>query len=230
MDDADGGTTDRVRLAGGVAVIAAAVLLVCGFAATPASIGEGTAGALRGELAAPERTQASSVLLHYGYLLLIPTALVLAHLARRRPALSAVGAALAVLGAATLAGFVTLDLFELTLAREVGPGRGAAISEDAFSVWGGAVMAIPGPLGTLAGFALLALAAWRSRALPAWWSITLLAGLVLTVAAGRNRVLEIAGPGVLGLALVVLGARVLSMPDGVWRARGSDAPAEACED
>ena len=121
-------------------------------------------------------TQASALLLHFGFLLLVPGAIgLLALLQRRAVALGHVAVALAVVGAITLAGNVVTDIYDLALAQNLPADEARTVSEAAESYGAAAPLIVPGYLGTVFGFVMLAVALWRAGWVRGW--LPLLTGL-----------------------------------------------------
>ena len=106
--------------------------------------GEPTTTSYHDALAAhPGQAEIAATLLHFGYVLLLPAALGLMHLARRAtPKLAHVGGALAALGLATLPGLLVTDFYDLALAQALPRSQSVAISDAAQQGWAGAVMGL----------------------------------------------------------------------------------------
>ena len=71
------------RITSGLCIVGAGALIFAGFVATPWEGSSATIATIRTYLAHPMQVQVAAVLLHFGYLLLIPAAFALARLARR---------------------------------------------------------------------------------------------------------------------------------------------------
>src|SRR5689334_8081257 len=87
------------RIAAGSSIIGAGVLTLAGFVTCPWEDGPTEADYLHSLTGSPGQAMLSMIVLHFGYLLLVPFAFVAARLARHRmPKLSGIGLAFAVLG------------------------------------------------------------------------------------------------------------------------------------
>ena len=156
----------------------------------------------------------AAVVLHFGYLLLIPAAFALVHLARRGARrLTYTGLVLSVLGAGP-SGLLVSDFFELSLAQHL-PLADAARVDDAGKQYAGGAIAKRTALAAVLGLVLLAVAVWRAGWVSWWPAAVMLVGWV--VAFSSNTPLR----GGLGSALVLVGlaalaARVLRASDGEW--------------
>ena len=199
------------RVASGAVVIAAGVVTLAGFLTCPWENLPGQDAYLRSLLSNPPMAMLSMVLLHYGYLLFVPTVFVLARLARRRsPKLAGAGLVLGVLGSG-LSGLVVTDAYDLSLAQHV-PFAQALAVEDGISVQGMLAIALPSAFGTIIGLVLVLAAMWRARWLS--WAPALLMLAGWAVGFGSHTLVR-AGIGMLlvTVALTIAGIRVLRMSD-----------------
>ena len=161
------------------------------------------------------QAQLSAVILHFGYLLLIPAAFALVHLARRGARrLAYTGLVLSVLGAG-LSGLLVSDFFELSLAQHL-PLADAARVDDAGKQYAlGALIAKPTALAAVLGLVLLAVAVWRAGWVSWWPAVVLLVGWVVAFSSDtllRGGV----GSGLVLVGLAALATRVLRASDGEW--------------
>lgn len=210
----ESGTTMR-RRAAGTTLLAAAALTMAGILVTPFENGSGEATYLRSLAAHPKQAVVAAVLLHFGYLLFVPAAFVMARLARRGARkLSAFGICLAVLGSG-LSGLLVTDLYDLSVARHVGAVGGAPISNmDGVPLagLGFVTMGMLTSLGMIVGLVLLAGAMRRARLAPLWPALAIFAGFA--VGFGAHTLLRTAvGFGAICVALAFLGVTVLRMTD-----------------
>ena len=208
--DLEPGTRLR-RVASGAAVIAAGVVTLAGFLTCPWENLPGQDAYLRSLLSNPPMAMLSMVLLHYGYLLFVPTVFVLARLARRRsPKLAATGLVLGVLGSG-LSGLVVTDAYDLSLAQHV-PFAQALAVEDGISVQGMLAIALPSAFGTIIGLVLVLAAMWRARWISWIPAVVMLAGWAIGF--GAHTLIRAGACAVLvAVALTVAGIRVLRMSD-----------------
>ena len=216
IEDARRPSARLARTAVGLCLAGAGALIFAGFIATPWEGNSTTAAGMRAYLAHPMQGQVAAVLLHFGYLLLVPAAFALARLTRRGARrLSNTGLVLSVLGAG-LSGLVVTDFFELGMAQHL-PLATAVRVYDATSGYalGTGLIGRTTALGAIFGLVLLAAAAWRAR-----WVSWLPAALILVgfVAAfmGTTLLLGGIGAGLMCVGLALLGARILRASDIEW--------------
>ena len=199
------------RVASGASVIAAGVVTLAGFLTCPWENLPGEDAYLQSLLSNPPMAMLSMVLLHYGYLLFVPTVFVLARLARRRsPKLAGAAVVLGVLGSG-LSGLLVTDAYDLSLAQHV-PFAQALAVEDGISVQGMLAIALPSAFGTIFGLVLVLAAMWRSRWINVVPMVLMLAGWVLGFGA-HTLVRAGSGATLVAIALVMVGIRVLRMSD-----------------
>jgi hypothetical protein len=204
-------TTRVRRIAAGGSIVGAGVFTLAGFLTCPWEHGSTEADYLHSLTGAPGQAMLSMILLHVGYLLLVPFAFVVARLARRRaPWLSGIGLALAVLGGG-LSTLVVTDAYDLAIAQHV-PLADALRIEDGISVAGFLAVGLTSVVGTIVGSVLLMAALWRAR----WTSwlpgAATLAGWV--VAYGAHDVVRgCTGAALITVGLVAVGIRVLRATD-----------------
>src|SRR3954465_1444645 len=108
----------------------------------------------------------AAVVLHYGYLLLLPAALTLVHLARRRAKKTAIAAMLFAGLGAGLSGIVVVDFYDVALANTLSSDQAVSVWETASGYGQGALINLPAILGLLVGTNLAVFAAWRAKAIP----------------------------------------------------------------
>ncbi|HET7310606.1 MAG TPA: hypothetical protein VFJ17_04710 [Mycobacteriales bacterium] len=219
---AEPGTRMRRRVAAGT-FFGAAAITMAGILTTPF---EGKAGEdvyLRTLAAHPRQAIVAAVLLHFGYLLFVPAAFTMARLARRGARkLSAAGITLAVLGSG-LSGLLVTDLYDLSIARHVGPVAGSPVSNMTDVPLAGLGFVTMGALtsfGMILGLVLLAGAMRRARLAPIWPPFALLIGF-LSAFGAHDLLRTSVGFGVVCVSIAVLGVKVLRMSDERF-AYGSD--------
>jgi hypothetical protein len=200
-------------------LLGAGVLTLAGMAATPWEEETSTAAYLEAIGSAPGQGQIAALLLHFGYLLLVPAlfglfALTRAHGGRLR----AIGGFLAVLGLVTLPGLLVVDFYAIALYETLPLDQAVAVEDAAAEQWGAAVLQVTGALPGLIGFTLVLAAAWRARVLPvaafalwlAGWVISFagIGGMAVAMIAGS--VVVLAGLGVAARAVLDPAPRALS--------------------
>ncbi len=199
------------RIAAGSSIIGAGVVTLAGFLTAPWEGGSTEAGYLHSLTGHPGQAMLSMIVLHFGYLLLVPAAFVIARLARRRaPVLAGIGLVLAVLGS----GFSTLvltDAYDLAIAQNV-PLADALRIENGMSVAGFVGVGLTSSVGTVLGSVLLLAALWRAK----WTSwlpgAAMLAGWAVAWGA-HDMVRACSGAALMAIALVAVGVQVLRSRD-----------------
>ena len=158
----------------------------------------------------------AAVVLHYGYLLLLPAALTLVHVARRGARkLSTIAMVLAGLGAG-LSGIVTLDFYDVALANGLPQDDALRIFDLAASYGQGGLIAAPAILGLAVGTNLAVFAAWRARAIPVYPVVLNVVGWVVFTFFSGDAWLPSVGSGLAAIGLAWAGVIVLKMRDEVW--------------
>lgn len=208
-------TTFRRRLAAASLLLAPALILA-GLVVAPWEEERTSAGYLEAVAGAPGRAQASALLLHFGYLLLVPCVWALANLLQRRAVvLGNIGLLLGTLGAIGNSGVVLLDYTDVMLVERLPLAQAVELYDHQQGLWGFAVAAITGfPLMVL-GLLCLFVGLWRAGVLP-WWSLAavpagIAAGAAFSGAAGA--VLTFGGFCAL---LAYVGVRIATMRDESW--------------
>ena len=210
IPSADRGRRAR-RIAAGSSIIGAGVLTLAGYLTAPWEGGATQAEYIRSLTDHPTSSMLSMILLHFGYLLLVPTAFVLARLARRRaPWLAGIGLAFAVLGSG-LSAVVLTDAYDLSLGQHLTMAQALGV-ESGMSVAGFVAIGLTSTVGTVVGSVLLMAAMWRAT----WTSwlpgVATLAGWV--VAYGAHDFLRACtGAALITIGLVAVGVRVLRSSD-----------------
>ena len=158
----------------------------------------------------------AAVVLHYGYLLLLPASLTLVRLARRSlRKLSVVTTVLAGLGAG-LSGIVVLDFYDVALANGLPADEALRIYDLAANYGQGALIALPSVLGLVLGINLALFAAWRARAIPVFPLVLSVVGWVIFTAFTGDALLPSLGSGLAAIGLAWAGVIVLKTRDEVW--------------
>jgi len=180
--------------------------------------GVGSEGYLRSNLEHPDAIRWAAVVLHYGFLLLVPASFGMAYLSRRGSrSLSNLGLVLAVLGSG-LSGLMAVDYYDLALASTLPMDQAVEVYEAAGSTAGAAPMFIqlPSMFGTMLGTVLLALAVRRagfgSRVAP----VAMAVGWVVFLAGAQHFAGAAIGTGLIAVATVLIGLRILYASDTEW--------------
>jgi hypothetical protein len=219
---AEPGTRLR-RRAAAFSFFGAAGISLAGFLATPWEGKSGEDVYLKTLAAHPKQAIVAACLLHFGYLLFVPVAFVMARLARRGARkLSAAGISLAVLGSG-LSGLLVTDMYDLSISRHVGAAAGSPIANLDGVPFGGlgiASMGITVAFGMILGLVVLGIAMRRARLAPLWPALSVFAGFASAFGA-HDMLRACAGFGLVFLGLAYLGVTVLRMSDERF-AYGSD--------
>jgi hypothetical protein len=205
------------RTIAALALILGPILTVAGMLATPWE-DEATTASYHDALAAhPGQAELAATLLHFGFLLLLPAALGIMHLARRStPKLAHIGGTLAVLGLATLPGLLVTDFYDLALAQALPRSQSVAIADDAASSWAAIVMVATAIAPMFFGLVTLMVAAYRAGVARLWAPIAVAIGWMLPFASGTGIVPATAGAALIAAALLPIGVRTLRMSDQAW--------------
>lgn len=199
------------RAATAFSLFGAAILILAGVLTSPGQ-GQGTTSSYLADLAAdPGATQLSAVLLRFGYLLLIPAAFGLMSLLRvRMVALGHVAIVFCLLGAATMAGNIVVDFYDLALAEAISRADAVKVADAAQGYGSAAALIVPGFLGSVLGFTLLSFALYRAGWVGAWVPALMAAAWVSFFA------LTPVGATGLFVVLVVLAVRVARTTSDEW--------------
>ena len=193
---------------------------------------EATTASYHDALAAnPGQSEVAATLLHFGFVLLLPAALGLMHLARRAtPKLAHIGGLLAVFGLATLPGLLVTDFYDLALAEALPRAQSVAIADATQESWAAAVMGMSAVFPVFIGTVVLAVAAYRAGVAPIWAPFALVVGWLLPIVSGTGLVPAVAGALLIAAVFMPIGAQ--GRPDersGVGRASGRPRPHQARE-
>src|SRR3954469_19919876 len=186
--------TDRfARRAAVVALVGGPLVTLAGMLATPGEK-EATTASYHDALAAhPDQAQVAAILLHLGYLLLLPAALAMFHLARRAtPRLTHVGGVLALIGLGSLPGLLVTDFYDLALAQGLPRSQSVAIS-DSVGGAGMVALAIPAIGGTGLGLTPPRVATWRAGIARGWVPFAIFLGWFAPLASGTGLLPAAAG-------------------------------------
>jgi hypothetical protein len=199
------------RIAGGASIVGAGVLTLAGFLTCPWEGGATEADYIRSLTGHPGSAMLSMIVLHFGYLLLVPTAFVLARLARQRaPWLAGVGLVFAVLGSG-LSAVVLTDAYDLSLGQHLTMAQALSV-ENGMSVPGFVAIGLTSSVGTVVGSVLLMAAMWRARWTSWLPAVAMLAGWAVAWGA-HDFVRACSGAALITIALVAVGVRVLRSTD-----------------
>jgi hypothetical protein len=208
------------RIAAAVALILGPIIVLAGMIATPWEDEPTTASYHDALAASPGQAEISATLLHFGFLLLLPAALGLMHLARRAtPKLAHVGGILAVIGLASLPGLLVTDFYDMEMAQALPREQSVAISDATQESWAAALMGMGAVLPTFIGTTVLAVAAWRAGVARLWIAFAVPAGWLFPLVSGTGLVPAVAGATLLLVAFGSVGLKVARMSDQAWAER-----------
>ena len=158
----------------------------------------------------------AAVVLHFGYLLLVPAAFTLVRLARRgSPRTSLVAMLLAGLGSG-LSGIIVVDFYDVALANALPADQALDIWTLAGSYGQGAIIAATSVFGIALGLNLALFAAWRARAIPVYPLVLNVVGWGIFTTFSGDPWLPSIGSALVAVGLGWAGVIVLKMRDEVW--------------
>ena len=203
------------RIGGGLALIASGTLVFASLAMIPWE-NQTDEAYLQTGVDHTSNILWAMVVLHYGFLLLLPAALTLVRLARRGARkTSLVAMVLAGLGAG-ISGLVAIDAYDVALANALPMDEALRIWNLAGSYGQGALIALPSIAGVAIGTNLAMFAAWKARAIPLLPVVLSVVGwLVFTFFSG-DAILPSVGTGLVAIGMAWAGVIVLKMRDQVW--------------
>lgn len=204
--------SDTYRKAAVFALIGGPLLTLAGMLATPWEK-DTTTLAYHDALAAhPDQATVAAILLHFGYLLLLPAALALFALARgASPKLANAGGILALIGLGSLPGLLVTDFYDLAMAQALPHEQSARIA-DSIGAAPMIALAVTAIAGTVLGLTLLGVAAWRAGYARRWVPVAIFAGWLLPLASGTGLVPAAAGATLLVIGLGSIGLRLAGQP------------------
>ena len=210
------------RIIATIGLILGPLVVLAGMIATPWE-DEATTASYHDALAAHAgQARVSATLLHFGFVLLLPAALGLMHLARRAtPKLAHIGGLLAVGGLATLPGLLVTDFYDLAMAQALPRAQSVEIADAAAAGWAPALMFISGVLPVFIGTTVLAVAAWRAGVAQGWAPFVLVAGWLLPLVSGTGLVPAVAGALLILAVFGSVGVKVARMSDQAWAERSA---------
>jgi len=158
----------------------------------------------------------AAVVLHFGFLLLLPAALTLVRLARRNnPKTSLVAMLLAGLGSG-LSGIIVVDFYDVALANGLPADEALRIFDLAGSYGQGGIIIATTVIPMAVGINLAFYAAWRARAIPVYPFVLSLVGWGVFTFFSGDAWLPSIGTGLVAVGMAWAGAVVLKMRNEVW--------------
>ncbi len=158
----------------------------------------------------------AAVVLHFGYLLLVPAAFTLVRLARRHnPKTSLVALLLAGLGSG-LSGIIVVDFYDVALANGLPADEALRLFDLAGSYGQGGIIVATTVIPMAIGINLAVYAAWRAGAIPVYPLVLSLTGWVVFTFFSGDAWLPSIGTGLVTVGLAWAGLIVLKLRDQVW--------------
>jgi hypothetical protein len=158
----------------------------------------------------------AAVVLHFGYLLLVPAAFTLVRLARRgAPRISLAAMLLAGLGSG-MSGLIVVDFYDVALANALPADQALDIWNLAASYGQGSIIAATSVLGLALGINLAVYAAWRAGAVPVYPLVLNVVGWLVFTTFSGDPWLPSLGTGLVAIGLGWAGLAVLKLRDEVW--------------
>lgn len=158
----------------------------------------------------------AAVVLHFGYLLLVPAIFTLVRLARRHnPRTSLAALLLGGLGSG-LSGIIVVDFYDVALANSLPADRALEIWNLAGSYGQGAIIAATSVFGIALGINLAVYTAWRAGAIPVYPVVLNVVGWVVFTVFSGDPWLPSIGTGLVAIGLGWAGLVVLRMRDETW--------------
>lgn len=211
----------------GICLIVAVVLVQIGYMATPWESEATTAGYHDALAAHPTQAQIAATFLHFGWVMWVPAAFGIVALLRPRGGpLLAIGGTLAIVGTISLPGLLVTDFYDLALAQELPRAQSVEISDKASEPALQALFQVPAVVGALGGTLLLFFALWRAGVTPAWVPFAVLAGTVFIFALPMGLLAFGIGGGVMTVAGVFAGVRILRTGNPDVRETAKPLPAD----
>ena len=203
------------RIGGGLSLLASGTLVCASLLMIPYE-NQDTAQYLQTGVDHRENILWAAVVLHFGYLLLLPAALSLVHLARRRAWKTGLVAMLLSGLGAGLSGLVAVDFYDVALANELPADEALRIFDVAAGYGQGAILALPTVVGLAVGINLAVFAAWRAKAIPVYPFLLSIVGWVVFTFFSGDAWLPSLGSGLAAIGLAWAGVIVLRMRDEAW--------------
>jgi hypothetical protein len=158
----------------------------------------------------------AAVVLHFGYLLLVPAAFTLVRLARRNnPGTSLVAMLLAGLGSG-LSGIIVVDFYDVALANALPADEALRIFDLAGSYGEGGIIVASTVLPMAIGINLAVYVAWRAGAIPVYPVVLSVVGWVVFTFFSGDAWLPSIGTALVTVGMAWAGLTVLKLRDEVW--------------
>jgi hypothetical protein len=199
----------------GIAIVAGAAVSIAGFATTVWEKSDKKIDYLNSLDVHPLQSQLAAMLLHFGYMLFVPTLIALGVMTRaRRSRVASIGLGIGYLGAVALPGALVTDFYDLAIRQTLPDGTAVQVSDKAGSYPIAAIMMVPTVLALMVGLVIGLVAAARAHWLPWYLAPVFAVGFLAPVALqGQGWVANVVPAAVALSALAFVGVRVLRMSD-----------------
>ena len=217
-------TTFRRTACGLLLLAGPAMILVASILDPVAGEEDATRGYFQALVDDPDKTQLSTALYIWGFVLTALGIVGLVHVIRRRGVVLAhLGGALAILGMILFATAWATHLFDLNNAEHLGVETADRLSEDfTEDYWAPYVVFVPAYAGTLFGFLLLGAAIIRSKVAHVAAAVLIVVGILVVVLGETSTVANIVGNVLLSAGWGLVGLKLLGMKDEEWEGRLPD--------
>jgi hypothetical protein len=203
------------RIGGGLSLVASGALICASLLMIPYE-NQTTAAYLQTGVDHRTAILSAAVVLHFGYLLLVPAAFTLVRLARRNnPRTSLVAMLLAGLGSG-LSGIIVVDFYDVALANALPADEALRIFDLAGSYGQGGIIVATTVIPLAIGINLAVYAAWRAGAIPVYPLVLSLAGWVTFTFFSGDAWLPSIGTAMVTVGMAWAGVIVLKLRDRVW--------------
>lgn len=199
----------------GIAIMAGAAVSIAGFATTVWEKSDKKIDYLNSLTVHPLQSQVAAMLLHFGYMMFVPTLVVLGAMTRaRRSRAATIGLGIGYLGAVTLPGALLSDFYDLAIRQTLPDATAVQVSDKAGSYPIAAIMMAPTVFALMIGLVTALVSAARARWLPWYLAPVFVVGFLAPVALqGQGWVANVVPAAVALSALAFVGVRALRMSD-----------------
>ena len=205
----------RLAIAGSAVV--GGLLTGAGFLTTVWETAPGTLAYLESLVVDPWRSQVAALLLHLGYLGLVPVLLALGIMTRSRWRIAGnIGLALGMGGALALPGLLVSDFYDLAIRQSLPLEQAVAVSDAAHALPLAGLIGGPLIMGTVVGMTLLSVAAWRAGFFHWTFGALLALSFVLPPMPETGALQGVVQGAPLALFMIAAGVAVIRMTDEEW--------------
>jgi hypothetical protein len=205
------------RQAIGAAGVIGGLLTAGGFATTVWETAEGTQAYHDSLVIDPFRSQVAALLLHFGYLGIVPVLLALGIMTRRRwPVVGNIGLALSMGGGLALPGLLVTDFYDIAIRQSLPAEQAAAVSDAAAALPLAGFVGGPLIMGMFVGMTVLGFAAWRAGFFHWAFAPMVAVSFVVPFVTPMGTLQGISQGAFLALFMIAAGVAALRMTDEEW--------------